>query len=148
MDDEDRYTRITLRIPKELHQSLAMAAERTSKSLNAEIIGRLQASTIEELDGHSRIRAIGDELLEALVTLSLLRSERAVYQLRMDLSQATGQQLTGLEEMAQRLTAITAEIARCELIVERFRSAAMQDDGQTGPSKPARKESQRRKPNT
>ncbi len=44
MDDEDRYTRITLRIPKELHRSLSDAADLTSKSLNAEIIGRLQWS--------------------------------------------------------------------------------------------------------
>ncbi len=41
-DQEDRYTRITLRIPKDLHQVLTAEAERTSKSLNAEIIGRLQ----------------------------------------------------------------------------------------------------------
>ncbi|MBB6577974.1 hypothetical protein HNP33_002042 [Comamonas odontotermitis] len=44
MDEEDRYTRITLRIPKELHTSLSEAAEKTSKSLNAEIIGRLSDS--------------------------------------------------------------------------------------------------------
>lgn len=44
MDEEDRYTRITLRIPKELHGSLSEAAEKTAKSLNAEIVGRLQAS--------------------------------------------------------------------------------------------------------
>lgn len=42
--DEDRYTRITLRIPKELHSALTDAADTTSKSLNAEIVGRLQAS--------------------------------------------------------------------------------------------------------
>lgn len=44
MNDDDRYTRITLRIPRELHKSLSDAAERTSKSLNAEIVGRLQGS--------------------------------------------------------------------------------------------------------
>lgn len=43
-DQEDRYTRITLRIPKDLHKVLSAAAGRTSKSLNAEIIGRLQES--------------------------------------------------------------------------------------------------------
>lgn len=42
MDDEDRYTRITLRIPRELHRNLSEAADRTSKSLNAEIVGRLE----------------------------------------------------------------------------------------------------------
>lgn len=49
MNDEDRYTRITLRIPRELHRSLSEVADRTSKSLNAEIVGRLQQSF--ETDG-------------------------------------------------------------------------------------------------
>lgn len=44
MTDEDRYTRITLRIPKELWGKIAAAAEETSKSKNAEIIGRLEQS--------------------------------------------------------------------------------------------------------
>lgn len=44
MEDEDRYTRITLRIPRELHAQLNKAAFITSKSQNAEIIARLQAS--------------------------------------------------------------------------------------------------------
>jgi len=44
MEDEDRYTRITLRIPKDLHSRIAQAAESTSKSQNAEIVARLQAS--------------------------------------------------------------------------------------------------------
>jgi len=43
MSDE-RYTRITLRIPKDLHQRLTQSAEETSKSMNAEIIARLEAS--------------------------------------------------------------------------------------------------------
>lgn len=44
MDDDDRYTRITLRLPKDLHTKLAQSADATSKSLNAEIIARTQAS--------------------------------------------------------------------------------------------------------
>ena len=42
--EDDRYTRITLRIPRELHALLQNAAKDTSKSVNAEIIGRLQDS--------------------------------------------------------------------------------------------------------
>lgn len=42
--DDDRYTRITLRIPKDLHQALQTASDSTSKSLNAEIVNRLTAS--------------------------------------------------------------------------------------------------------
>ncbi len=44
MDKDDRYTRITLRIPKELHERLADSADKTSKSMNAEIIARLSES--------------------------------------------------------------------------------------------------------
>lgn len=44
MEDDDKYTRITLRIPKDLHRRLGDEADRTSKSLNAEIIARLQQS--------------------------------------------------------------------------------------------------------
>lgn len=42
--EDDHYTRITLRIPKELHQLIQNSAHKTSKSVNAEIIGRLQES--------------------------------------------------------------------------------------------------------
>ncbi|MDH2244898.1 Arc family DNA-binding protein [Pseudomonas sp. GD03855] len=44
MDKDDRYTRITLRIPKDLHSKLSDAADETSKSMNAEIIARLEES--------------------------------------------------------------------------------------------------------
>ncbi|WP_312835937.1 toxin-antitoxin system HicB family antitoxin [Comamonas sp.] len=52
MEDEDLYTRITLRIPKDTHQRLSEQAKLTSKSLNAEIIGRLQSS-LDAPDGES-----------------------------------------------------------------------------------------------
>lgn len=49
MATQDDYTRITLRIPKDLHARLAQAAEETSKSMNAEIIARLEETfDIEE----------------------------------------------------------------------------------------------------
>ncbi len=42
--DDDRYTRITLRIPKALHARLQAEADSTSKSMNAEIIARVETS--------------------------------------------------------------------------------------------------------
>ncbi|BAK75413.1 putative phage repressor, Arc family [Pseudogulbenkiania sp. NH8B] len=42
--EDDRYIRITLRIPKELHAHLTESAETTSKSMNAEIVARLEES--------------------------------------------------------------------------------------------------------
>ena len=41
---EDRYTRITLRIPKKVHKSLQEAADARSHSMNAEIVQRLEES--------------------------------------------------------------------------------------------------------
>lgn len=39
--EEDRYTRITLRIPTDLHAKLQKSADRASHSMNSEIITRL-----------------------------------------------------------------------------------------------------------
>lgn len=47
MDKDDRYTRITLRIPKDLHEQLSEAADLTSKSMNAEIVARLQSTFLD-----------------------------------------------------------------------------------------------------
>ena len=40
--EEDRYTRITLRIPRDLHRRLSAQADRKSHSLNAEIVAMLE----------------------------------------------------------------------------------------------------------
>jgi len=54
---EDRYTRITLRIPRELDERLNFEAEKASKSKNAEIVARLEKSFgalfVEQLDPQS-----------------------------------------------------------------------------------------------
>lgn len=71
MDDEDRYTRITLRIPRELHHVLSKSADQGSKSLNAEIIGRLDGSfsdqqVIAELSLVRRQLSTADALIRNL----------------------------------------------------------------------------------
>jgi hypothetical protein len=48
MENDDRYTRITLRIPKALHEHLTESAEKSSKSMNAEIIARLEESYFDQ----------------------------------------------------------------------------------------------------
>lgn len=71
MDDEDRYTRITLRIPKELHAQLSSQADRTSKSLNAEIVERLDRTfagdeTVKLMRGNTALlRALADFMLNS-----------------------------------------------------------------------------------
>lgn len=46
--NDDNYTRITFRMPRDLHAKLQKSADTTSKSMNAEIIARLEASFDDE----------------------------------------------------------------------------------------------------
>jgi uncharacterized protein (DUF1778 family) len=63
MIDDDRYTRITLRIPKDLHALLQTAADASSKSINAEIVGRVQQTFDEQTPAlQSRLRDIEDRM--------------------------------------------------------------------------------------
>src|SRR5699024_3038393 len=57
MDDQDRYTRITLRIPRDLHALLQAAADDSSKSMNAEIIERVEKS-LSSPDASDALQAI------------------------------------------------------------------------------------------
>lgn len=59
--EEDRYTRITLRLPRDLHTRLDEVADKTSKSLNAEIVGRLETSFLQAGD----LDALRDKLAAA-----------------------------------------------------------------------------------
>lgn len=71
MTDEDRYIRITLRIPRELHAQLTDAAEATSKSMNAEIVARLVGSFEAEAG-----QGIDEERLERIVEEAVGRALR------------------------------------------------------------------------
>lgn len=82
MDEEDRYTRITLRLPKDLDRKLQESADATSKSKNAEIIARLEQS-LSGADPAAAIDAISrlevdlsdkDERLDETERLALLMS--------------------------------------------------------------------------
>lgn len=74
--EEDRYTRITLRLPKDLHAKLDEVADSTSKSLNAEIVGRLEASF--EANGGLLAADLVEELRRTQVLLNLNRAEAVV----------------------------------------------------------------------
>lgn len=63
MDDQDRYTRITLRIPRDLHVKLAAEAEKLTRSMNAEIINRLELSFISDPTG---MQEANDTLLKSI----------------------------------------------------------------------------------
>lgn len=71
--NDDGYTRITLRIPKDLHQRIASAADEMSRSTNAEVVARLQASFDYE-SGTGKSLA---ELLARMAAIEeLIREER------------------------------------------------------------------------
>lgn len=66
---DDGHTRITLRIPDTLHEMLSREASRTSKSLNAEIVGRLMetfAMGHGDTDASLSDERVGGVLLDAL----------------------------------------------------------------------------------
>jgi len=51
------YTRITFRIPVDLHQELMEAAEENSRSMNAEIIARLRVARNSPSNGETLLTA-------------------------------------------------------------------------------------------
>lgn len=134
MEEEDRYTRITLRIPKDLHEILTAAADRTSKSLNAEIIGRLQASVPDDSEARALAvlperSSIRDDLMDSITELTALRTEKAVYELRLDMAAATRKPIAGLQELTARLRFVNLEIERLQAHVERFKAEAIEAYG-------------------
>ena len=63
------YVQSAVRLPPQLHQELKAAAEENGRTLNAEIISRLQAASLhEKLDrlaaGHQELRSMLRELLD------------------------------------------------------------------------------------
>lgn len=91
MATQDDYTRITLRLPKDLHQKLADSADASSKSMNAEIIARLVESYADEERGVS-----GSTPLQTVTIASLEEIEKRM-QKRMD------DHLAWLKHMAEQL---------------------------------------------
>ena len=68
---DDGYTRITLRIPDKLHVRLAAEGKRTSKSMNAEIVSRLERTFEGDLNASNKESPLAllrtrDELLSCL----------------------------------------------------------------------------------
>lgn len=55
--EEDRYVRITLRLPRDLHARLDASADEASRSTNAEIVTRLQQS-FDNADEVRRLRLL------------------------------------------------------------------------------------------
>lgn len=85
MDDDDRYTQITLRIPKALHAKLRETSGARSRSMNAEIIARLELS-FESLE--ERVAALEAEAFTEDGGIENLR--HAVSRLEREVEELTG----------------------------------------------------------
>lgn len=48
MPNTDTLVRLTLRLPREVHEALTEAADNSRRSLNAEIVIRLERSVIQD----------------------------------------------------------------------------------------------------
>lgn len=76
MVDDDRFTRITLRIPKDLHSKLSVKASDAAHSMNAEIVQRLEASFSRpnaDAEIESKVAASVERLYDEIVA-SLVNS--------------------------------------------------------------------------
>lgn len=111
MDDEDRYTRITLRIPKDLHRGLTDAADQTSKSLNAEIVGRLERSFPDSNESFKRE-------IEAQLATVLARADTLA--LRVDLIKS---RMDNLFTRAHLISSETERMAKAAQTDEDFAKA-------------------------
>jgi predicted DNA-binding protein len=87
--EEDGYTRITLRIPKDLHAQLTELSQRTSKSMNAQIIECLRK-------GVTDLRA--DFMFRRLLTRTMAQLEKELPELVNDEERMAAMILLAKEE--------------------------------------------------
>jgi hypothetical protein len=50
---EEKFIRVTLRLPRQLHETLAALADRKTSTTNAEVVSRLERSLLEDERGHA-----------------------------------------------------------------------------------------------
>ncbi len=113
--EEDRYTQITLRIPKDLHASLREQAQATSKSLNAEIIARLQQSFQGSQQGLPRHHGVEDfaadngisyeEALDLIVMRGISPNAPAAYLVNLHSGMTMGEVRAAIQEIGKHAPA-------------------------------------------
>jgi len=64
MATQDDYIKTALRLPRELHEKLQLAAKEKGRSMNAEIISRLVIDSAAELYLHRAIDHIANEIVK------------------------------------------------------------------------------------
>ena len=96
MDDEDKYTRITLRIPKDLHVRVSEAADAVARSTNAEIVARLLLS----FEAEAKLLELTDENNE--LAFRLQHAEAPIQELKHQLA-AKETELATLREVGRAM---------------------------------------------
>ena len=112
MESDDRYTRITLRLPKDLHARLSEAADDTSKSMNAEIVARLQSSFDPPvLSGSGPLIVEGQKQSYAISNLSqLLRAAALHYERHAQLLEQSAKVRAEIEETEHKFSQLSRTI--------------------------------------
>lgn len=112
--DDDRYTRITLRIPKDLHGKLQSSADATSRSMNAEIIDRLDGS-FENPKLLDSISDSLDKLIESTEQKNTVINvqNKLLSMCGVFLRLAVGRVAESKNPTSNRLMALTKEFADC-----------------------------------
>ena len=95
MANQDDFIKTALRIPRALHAGIQAAAEQTGRSMNAEILGRLQESLSDDI---------------SIAIMERLNSREA------QLLDANEKQLALLWDMVQRAETV---IRRCSEVIEK-----------------------------
>ena len=81
-DTDDRYQRISLRIPRELHEKLMLVADARSRSMNAEIITRLEASFGKPVVTRAVEKTLREEITKQIDLTQRLRLKATVLALQ------------------------------------------------------------------
>lgn len=76
MNDEDRYTRITLRLPRDLHVDLTESAAARAQSMNSEIVQRLYNSFSPDL-GNEPDLSYEDQITDKEIEVLIHRVKRS-----------------------------------------------------------------------
>lgn len=116
MDKDDRYTRITLRIPKDLHSRLSDAADETSKSMNAEIIARLEESFLPAKQEHPEVALERHTLIRELDSLSfeIYQLQAELHHLEHEMAEAEGEM--PLNSYVARRNGLRKQLDRFQMI--------------------------------
>lgn len=135
MDDEERFVRMTLRLPKDLHAELAEVAETGLRSLTAEIVSRLTeagdaAKARASLkEAREEIERLGHMLDSAQRQLSLREGELSVMRKREAQLKFELDDRPKFEDMNMKIEHLQARLHDSNALIEALRANIESKDG-------------------